>query len=41
MVNPSAEQKWKQVEAPWAARRPYIIETQHCNGRLGLEVYPA
>jgi hypothetical protein len=25
---------------PWAAGRPYIIGTQHCNGRPGLEVYP-
>jgi hypothetical protein len=39
--NPSFEWKWKQVEAPWASGRPYIIATQGCNGRPGLEVYPA
>jgi hypothetical protein len=26
---------------PWVAGRPYIIATQHCNGRPGLKVYPA
>jgi hypothetical protein len=26
---------------PWAASRPYIIGTQRCNGRPGLEVYLA
>jgi hypothetical protein len=25
---------------PWAAGHAYIIETQRCNGRSGLEVYP-
>jgi hypothetical protein len=25
---------------PWAAGRLYIIGSQRCNGRLGLEVYP-
>jgi hypothetical protein len=38
--NPSFEWKWKQVEAPWAAGRPYIIATQRCNERPVLEVYP-
>jgi hypothetical protein len=31
----------ESIGAPWVAGRPYIIATQHCNGRPGLKVYLA